>query len=156
RPGEANQQPSKRTSRRQPEQPAVGEPGDLALYPTPAAPRAQEEESLPAEWVEEPHLVWSWIGRQRNALVELHRAPEPEGSGKHAGWPEREPKENEREQGEQHNVERQDVHEIRLKLQGQRLDHRHTRLLEKIGGTELLGVDRVIEVINQVRHRRHE
>ena len=44
----------------------------------------------------------------------------------------------------------------RLELQGQRLDHRQTRLLEKVGGTELLGVDRVIEVIDQVRHRRHE
>ena len=45
---------------------------------------------------------------------------------------------------------------LRLELQGQRLDHRHTWLLEKVGGTELLDVDRVIEVIDQVRHRRHE
>src|SRR5262249_41080850 len=37
-----------------------------------------------------------------------------------------------------------------------RLDHRHTRLLEKVSSTELLGVDRVIEVIDQVRYRCHE
>src|SRR5262249_59802937 len=65
-------------------------------------------------------------------------------------------KEEEGEEGEQQNIERQDVHEIRLKLQGQRLDHRHTRLLEKVSSTEFLGVNGVIEIINQVRHCRHE
>ena len=156
RPAEADQEPGERTSRRQPEQPAVGEPGNPSLDPTPAAPGTQEEEGLPAERVEEPHLVRPWIGRQRDTLVELDRAPEPEGGGKHARRPEPEPNQHEGEHGEQHNVERQDVHELRLELQGQRLDHRQTWLLEKVGGAELLGVDRVIEGIDQVRHRRHE
>src|SRR5215831_12609204 len=120
RPAKANQERSKRANRRQPEQPAVGEPGDLALYPTPATPRAQEEEGLPAERVEVPHLVRSWIGRQRKVLVELDRTPEPEGGGKHARWPEPEPNEHEKKDSEQHNIEQQDVHVIRLELQGQR------------------------------------
>jgi hypothetical protein len=134
----------------------VGEPGNPALDPTPAAPGTQEEEGLPAERVEEPHMVRSWIGWQRKTLVELGRTPEPEGGGKHARRPAPEPDEHEREHGQQHNVQGQDVHEFWLELQGQRLDHRQTRLLEKVGRAELLGVDRVIEAIDQVRHRRHE
>src|SRR5437899_12092208 len=114
RPTEANQEPNERASRRQSEQPAVGEPGDVALCPTPAAPRAQEAQGLPTERVEVPHLVWSSIGRQRKALVELYRAPEPEGGDEHARRPEPEPNKYEGEHSEQHYIERQDVHEIRL------------------------------------------
>src|SRR5439155_25776018 len=88
RPTEANQEPIERASRRQSEQPAIGEPGDLALCPTPAAPRAQEEQGLPTERVEVPHLVWAWIGRQRKVPVELYRARKPEGGDEHAGRPE--------------------------------------------------------------------
>src|SRR4029450_630357 len=142
RPAEANQEPSERASQRQPEQPAVSEPGDPALYPPPATPRTQEEEGLPAKWVEVPPLVWSWIAPQRNPLVELDRAPEPEGGDKHACRPEPEPNEHEGEHGEQYNIERQDVHEIWLELQGHRLAHRHTRFLEKVGGTGLLEIGR--------------
>src|SRR5262245_34040863 len=101
RPAKANQESSKRARYRQPEQPAVDEPGDVAMYPTPAAPRAQEEEGLPAKRVEVPHLVRSWIGRQRNALVELDRTPKPEGGGEYTRRPEPEPNEHEGEHGEQ-------------------------------------------------------
>src|SRR5437899_3354539 len=102
-PAEADQESGERASRSQPKQPAAGEPGYPALDPAPAAPRAEEEECLPAERVEEPHLVRPWIGRQGNTLGELDRAPEPEGSGKHAGRPEPEPNKHEGEHGEQHN-----------------------------------------------------
>src|SRR5919198_5382553 len=101
RPGEAKQERSECASQRQPEQPAVGEPGNPALDPAPAAPRAQEEEGLPAKRIKVPHLVWSWIGRQRNTLVELDRAPEPEGGGQHARRPEPEPDQHEGKYGEQ-------------------------------------------------------
>src|SRR5215831_334655 len=61
RPAKANQERSERARYRQPEQPAVSEPGNPALVSTPAAPRPQEEEGLPAERVEVSHLVRSWI-----------------------------------------------------------------------------------------------
>ena len=58
----------------------------------------------------------------------------------------------EREDGKQDDVERQDVHESRLELQGQRLHHGEARLVEKVSGAELLGVEGVVESAGRVRH----
>src|SRR4029434_11288173 len=95
RPATANEESGEPTSHHQPEQPAIGEPGNASLDPTPATPGTQEEESLPAEGIEDPHFIRPWIGSQRDMFVELDRTPEPKGGGKHTRWPEPEPNQHE-------------------------------------------------------------
>ena len=48
------------------------------------------------------------------------------------------------------------MHEGRLELQGQRLGHRHPRLVEKVGSAELLGVERIVEGTGRICHHRDE
>ena len=111
---------------------------------------------MPGERIEKPYSVRAGIGRQRDPLVELDRKPEREGDENHHPRPRPEPGQHKGENRQQDDVKRQDVHEGRLELQRQCLDYRQARLVEKIGGAELLGVKRVIEGTDRVRHCRHK
>ena len=85
----------------------------------PAKPCAQQEERLPGERIERPHPVGARIGRQRDSIVELDRQPERERGQKYHSRPGPETRQHEGENRQQHDVERQDVHEGGLELQRQ-------------------------------------
>ena len=156
RPAEADHECDQREARGQPEQPPAVEPGQPIAGSSPPEPRSEEEQRLPAERIEGPDPVRTGIGGQRDPRVDLDREPQGERGGEHDMRPEPEPGQREGQGGQQHDVERQDVHVGRLELQGQRLDHRHARILQEVGGLGLLGVDRAVQGFDRVRHHRHE
>jgi hypothetical protein len=156
RPAEADHEHDQREAGGQAQEPAALEPGHRSAGAAPPEPRPHEEQRLPAERVEVPDPVRPGIGRQGDARIDLGGQPHPERDQEHAGRPVPKAEQGQGEGGQQHDVERQDVHVGRLELQGERFDHRHPRLVEEVGGLELLGVERLVEGVDGVRHRRHE